>query len=863
MPSAYKFIDQIVTTTSPEGKTLGSRQRRLGFRAWLMTLGLWGPTLKAVTQFGSEDWPVLRGQINRLINIEVKRLLILRGQGNRSAHIEARLRSNLRKVLQEAIPVAARALTSEQFSNGLVLATSLAEREISPLHTLQSGLPAAAQVLTLEQFAAGLTLATRLAERGIYPSSILQSGLSAAAKALTPEQFMASLALATRLAERGIDPFHTLHSILPAVAQALTPEQFMAGLTLATRLAEQRIDPRYTLEFALLAAAKALTPEQFSEGLVLAARLAERKIDPYSTLKSALPAAVQALTPEQFSEGLVLATCLAERGIDPFPTLQSILPTTAKASPTLAAFQANLRALEGLITRLAEGKSNQYDTLPSVLPVVAQALTPEQFTASLVVAIRLTEQGISPFHTLQFGLPAVAQALTPEQFTASLVVATRLAEQGMDPSTSPGLVKLTRQAIALKQEYEDFEPVWHPESTHREIDLKYEPNWEYIEVVDHPAQVELRPVGRRISALTLEPTEATRLRTLLTQRSWLWQFHADCVEQERALERITNLQVFLPTIVDQLFRHGVLEPAVRLTSVYLLGSYPWVPRPADINLFLVANGEREVTFFTTEALIAREVQKPELPVGMTVEIVGYETLRQASRREPVPNAKRLVLCYTLLYGSVLLAGHDLFETTPMGREAFGVLRKGLLEDRKRADWPELGGDRAKMMARQAWRQCEANALAWFIGLVGPSTDFLHLFEPTKAQEELDLLTSLLTEGFQAVAKDPGPAGLETFQTRFGINFFEVRGLLKAISKGFPRFGFERIRQKSARMILAAGPTTLEVETLPIPPHPAIPDLPALPPSSQSTLLLTETFSDFTRAPDAVRRPDEPPEGDHK
>ena len=104
---------------------------------------------------------------------------------------------------------------------------------------------------------------------------------------------------------------------------------------------------------------------------------------------------------------------------------------------------------------------------------------------------------------------------------------------------------------------------------------------------------------------------------------------------------------------------------------------------------------------------------PELPALPALETVGHDTLLQAYHGEPVPSAKRLALRYTLLHGSALLAGRDIFENTSISPEELKALRKDLLEDKKRADWPELNGDARRIKAKRYWRQSEANALRTF------------------------------------------------------------------------------------------------------------------------------------------------------
>lgn len=87
-----------------------------------------------------------------------------------------------------------------------------------------------------------------------------------------------------------------------------------------------------------------------------------------------------------------------------------------------------------------------------------------------------------------------------------------------------------------------------------------------------------------------------------------------------------------------------------------------------------------------------------------------------------------------------------------------------------------------------------------------------MFKTTRAREELDFLTSLLTEGFQkvtqAVDEDQKQARLKAFQDCFGVGFLEARTRLTAISQGLRFRQLERKRQQSARAILAAGPAAV-------------------------------------------------------
>ncbi len=234
----------------------------------------------------------------------------------------------------------------------------------------------------------------------------------------------------------------------------------------------------------------------------------------------------------------------------------------------------------------------------------------------------------------------------------------------------------------------------------------------------HPLQQQGRPSVAQATAAPHDfQLEMVEPQITLGQRSWLWRFHLNDAGRELAMERIAALQVLLPTIIDGFIRHGVLEPTASLRSAYVIGSYPWVTNPTDIDFFLIVEGEQDYTYFSSQQLKARDIQMPELPALPALETVGHDTLLQAYDGEPVPQAKRLALRYTLLYGSTLLAGRDIFETTAISPEALKALRKDLLEDRKRADWPELNGDATRIKAKRKWRRSEANALRKFSSLL--------------------------------------------------------------------------------------------------------------------------------------------------
>src|SRR5262249_36648752 len=72
--------------------------------------------------------------------------------------------------------------------------------------------------------------------------------------------------------------------------------------------------------------------------------------------------------------------------------------------------------------KLARSRGYPADTtLEYVIPAVAKALTPEQFSAGLTLAVKLARSGISPADTLRYAIPAVPKASpTTEAFQGNL-----------------------------------------------------------------------------------------------------------------------------------------------------------------------------------------------------------------------------------------------------------------------------------------------------------------------------------------------------------------------------------------------------------------------------------------------------------
>jgi len=124
-----------ITPATNEGRA----PDRLRARAWLATVGAWGPTRQILALFAREDQTTLRAGIHRLVNR-------LCAPPHRSVFaVRWHTPSSL---LRYALPIAGSVLAAEQFAAALDLASHLADEGIDPFNTLLNGVPTAAQNLT-------------------------------------------------------------------------------------------------------------------------------------------------------------------------------------------------------------------------------------------------------------------------------------------------------------------------------------------------------------------------------------------------------------------------------------------------------------------------------------------------------------------------------------------------------------------------------------------------------------------------------------------------------------------------------------------------------------------------------------------
>ena len=790
----------------------------LGFRAWLATYGCWERLYQALNRHDSSTRSSLQGQLRALANP----LYNLAACNHPWKFLN--IRAQVTRIMENDLPRLALSLTAEQFAAVIALTALMADRRIDPLLTLQRGIPAASN--------------------------------------LTPEQFSESMKLSMHLTQQGVGPCETLSNTLPAIAKLHpTEEQFHAALQALKTVSLHPHAQDFVMQ-NIVQPMRILSADLLIQALDVAVCLAENNINPHKFWRTGLTAALADLTEEQISLCLAMAMRLAQRRIDPSDAFANGIPSLSESETEAQRWQQNLQALEALVTALPTKKITAY--APS-LSALFRRLPPKQFTACLQLGTRLAKANVDPSDAFKYGfitmartgllaegleenlslqgsylqwekllrllqqhslegrgiltvgLSHAADVLPPEEFPYALDVAARLAGSRMDPHTQPGIVPLTRQALALMRQYDGYRPYHHSAITESiSFDQFIGESRHEVTATKYPAWIEMLPMGARIAPFPLEIVESQALEAQLLSRSWLWRFYADEAAKERAKERIADLRIFLPEILDPLFRQGVLEADDRIKSVYLIGSYPWVAGPNDVNLFLVMEGEGEARLSTSEGLTAYGVRLPEQFTNLSLERAGYENLIRADRGEQVSHAGWMASRYHLLFGSVLLAGSDLFGMTRVSHEALGRILDALLADYARADWPELEGNLQKIAMKKRWREAEASALAQFISRPAgiPTREFWRIFRLAQQAELIESLAPLLAVSFQKVAQAAEnrqeQEGLQEFQIRYGVGFREVRDGLRAM-KGL--IGIENVRRKAAAMILAACPVRLQIDEL--------------------------------------------------
>ena len=599
-----------------------------------------------------------------------------------------------------------RSLSKARIWAGLNLAMQLAQQKMLLGETLQHAIPALAKAVSQSEFNASLECANRLVEKKIHPASMLLYGIPAASSARkSAAEFQVNLRSLEQfvVAVSELDSDKCRRVLMSLGQRGLSSEQFRISLECATRLAISEVDLGSFFEAGLKAGLAAATmPEEIRANFEAmertALQLPTARRHRFTEILRTIPHVN--LNSQQFCAGLETATRLEEQDVASSVLLKYGLPRVVRVSTTPEDFTTNLRTLEAFLVRIAKLRSITDDSFGEALHAALQGRSTAEVETNLEVFERLI---------------------------------TRINEHRVSGDIAGGLAALVKQAIALRKCYEDFEVVLHHAITS---------NAEYTDPyygtssrthIEYPQWFELIPSGRRLTPIGLALLDRGHIERLLESRSWAYRDEEIPRNRERAIERSVHWRSYLPVFMDQLMRQGILDPVTPVVSAYLIGSYPWIADPNDLDLFLVVEGERDARYFsaaelihkgvalpeffvhpTTQSLVQRNAHVPPLRIGISVEVIGYESLLRASRGEAVRHSAVLARRYCLLFGSVLLAGDDLFQSKVPPAELFRELHEDLLKDMKKANWPELAGDARRTAAKKAWRKREAKALSKLI-----------------------------------------------------------------------------------------------------------------------------------------------------
>jgi hypothetical protein len=709
-----------MATASPLHQELEHEKLRLETRR--ATFGHWRSLRNALRGCDSATRQIVEVRITRLLNGSVRRF--------RTYFVL--------DLIENSLPVAVGNLSSTQLTTALDLAIGMTKRGFVPNDVLRLILPALFRALQDDESMSALDLAFQLVHYGVNPSCTLQSGVLAAATALNRQQFAKALVLASHQARFKIDPCMTLLEGLPAVARALSPEKFDAALSLAEDMSSHSINPALTLTKGLPAAARHLTQDQLPLALTLARDMATHSVNPCSTLEVGLPAVTTATADAScFAAAVELARRMAERGMEPSEVLRSGIPALVQYLPSESLAESSAYVLKHLSDSDIQTASERSIYASMIIPAAARSSASAQDFDLNILAVKETLAILPNSSSLSPVLAYLsARGANSSEFRAGLAELRRLVAKLKEENIQWYVrADLLCQALVIKEQYEDYLPRYHPAVTHMSTADDYQNGgWVTIEqeVTDHPSWIELRPYGRRIADLSIEEVDQATAQTLLEGRSWLWQYLVEESFRDRARYRMSCLVAFVPVIVERLCRQGVLPLTSSICSVYLIGSYLWTGAPNDIDLFILVDGSHDFEIFRASVLREFGVEVHELNLPLSIEIAGRDTLLAARSGQAVPNQKRLARRFTLLYGSLLLAGQDLFANTDVTTAELEELHKDLNEDRERAQWPDLAADRAKVTGKKAWRQLEMNSLAQFTYARRPPT--VSVVEPTLARE---------------------------------------------------------------------------------------------------------------------------------
>lgn len=545
-----------------------------------------------------------------------------------------------------------------------------------------------------QEFEPAFELALQLIGKGMQAPSVIEVASTSYHRAGSPETQQPAM-LSTETLLRSIEmqgrlAFHsqqlsdgrTAHapgnivSNVRRLSMSLKPEHLAIALNIADLMLDQGANPCPLLEW--LPGLASLNDRQFAASVDIAGQLGRHRLPLTPALAKGLTSAATQLTWSHYLAVVDAALRLAEQKIEP----TVLCGPGSEVLATALDFEGALSVIEQYVMRVSKWPSEW-------LPHGDRGLVASRGTTSV-------------------------SALTKRLEAYEQLVQRITAARG-EPGANPGPDELLKQALTICEEYEDYTVTYHPAETHEETDYdSYYGSSSSHTVVDQPARIVLTPSGPLRRSISIALRTIQNIQSLVSQRSWLWRSIASAEGRDQYQARIEGVRSVLEQFVDGIVRGGLIQSANSVAAIYLIGSYPWVPRPHDLDLFVLVEGDRDVT-----RTAGRDIgfESKSLGTQLDIEVVGWNTLLNAVEGVHVRHREDLAQRYALLYGSVLLAGRDVHEGITMKREALASFRDGLIENCRRENWPELEGNAAEIAAKREWRLREVAALDAFLGEV--------------------------------------------------------------------------------------------------------------------------------------------------
>ncbi|MBI3615706.1 MAG: hypothetical protein HY211_04215 [Candidatus Omnitrophica bacterium] len=367
--------------------------RGLGIKIWWKTLGMWGPTHRALKQLSAQysidpsTRSELRGRINRFVKMLAERNVEIREHLSDERYLPAAIRALSPERLNAALDLASRLFSDQGIHEPeLLWMNAVSISNASP---------------TSEDFQRNWGLYGKLLglvfeekRTGGRDTVFIEDGLTR----FSSESFTAALSTVHRLAENGV-PVRATMLLLPDIARmSSTADEFESNLALLEKtvlalkakgipLEGSRSDAqRYSFGpgFYLREAGRRLKPEGFKSVFELFIFLSERGIDASDVLQYATNYVSQtSSTPEAFQENLgrfrSIVDHLIRHGIDPRPTLNEGFQESHPISPPGPEYVADFMETLALTDSLAERGIDPAPILIHVIPIAAVELNDAEF----------------------------------------------------------------------------------------------------------------------------------------------------------------------------------------------------------------------------------------------------------------------------------------------------------------------------------------------------------------------------------------------------------------------------------------------------------------------------------------------------